>query len=132
MGEVEGRSAYGIATHAGFVGTLDLFTDDINLPELPSSLLREIKKAIKRVQVTNKKLASFERGFISIDGLKDREWYKHLGVAPGKWLGYGATTLPGLTEALTIDKNLTLARYEAMRLKQLIDKLAFTTRVPPR
>ena len=33
----------------------------------------------------NKKLASFERGFLSEAGIKDREWYRHLGVAPGKW-----------------------------------------------
>ena len=33
----------------------------------------------------NKKLASFERGFLSDAGIKDREWYRHLGVAPGKW-----------------------------------------------
>lgn len=33
----------------------------------------------------NKKLALFERGFLSDTGIKDREWYRHLGVAPGKW-----------------------------------------------
>ncbi|THH11530.1 hypothetical protein EW145_g577 [Phellinidium pouzarii] len=80
-------------------------------------------RAAKRVRRANKKLSSYERGFISEDGIKDREWYLHLGVAPGKWLGYGATTLPGLTEALTIEQNLTLAVYEAGRLQALIDKL---------
>lgn len=44
-------------------------------------------KAAKRVSRANKKLIAFERGFISEEGIKDREWYKHLGVAPGKWLG---------------------------------------------
>lgn len=34
----------------------------------------------------NKKLALFERGFLSDAGIKDREWYRHLGVAPGKWM----------------------------------------------
>lgn len=38
-------------------------------------------------------------------------------------IGYGATTLPALTEALTVDKNTTLADYEAGRLTELIDKL---------
>ena len=38
-------------------------------------------------------------------------------------LGYGATPLPGITEALTIDKNTTLAEYEADRLQKLIVKL---------
>lgn len=59
------------------------------LPHLPgdAKLLREIIKAVKRVRTVNAKLASFERGFISKEGINDREWYKHLGVAPGKWLG---------------------------------------------
>lgn len=49
--------------------------------------IRKFIKAAKRVQAVNKKLSSFERGFISKEGIKDREWYKHLGVAPGKYLG---------------------------------------------
>jgi N-acetylated-alpha-linked acidic dipeptidase len=44
-------------------------------------------KAVKRVQAVNKKLSSFEGGFISKEGIGGREWYKHLAVAPGKWLG---------------------------------------------
>lgn len=44
-------------------------------------------RAAKRVRVANQKLVAFERGFLSEDGIKDREWYKHLGVAPGKHLG---------------------------------------------
>ena len=50
-------------------------------------LLKKLAKAVKRVQAANKKLIGFERGFIHEDGLKDRAWYRHLGVAPGKWLG---------------------------------------------
>ena len=38
-------------------------------------------------------------------------------------LGYGATTFPGITESLTFDKNATLAKHEAARLKNLIDDL---------
>jgi len=55
--------------------------------------IRRFIKAAKRVGRANKKLMSFERGFISDDGIKDREWYKHLGVAPGKWLGKCRSTL---------------------------------------
>ncbi|TDL29247.1 Zn-dependent exopeptidase [Rickenella mellea] len=85
---------------------------------------RKLLRAARRVQRVNQKLVSFERGFISSGGIKDREWYKHLGVAPGKWLGYGATTFPGLTEALTYEKNVTLAQYEAGRLQKVIEQLA--------
>jgi N-acetylated-alpha-linked acidic dipeptidase len=109
--------------------------------------IRKLIKAAKRVRKANKKLIAFERGFISESGIKDREWYKHLGVAPGKWLGdipqlfnhsvsiykrcctgYGATTLPALTEALTIDKNVTLANKEARRLAELLNKLTHQIR----
>ena len=50
-------------------------------------LARRIIAAAKRVRAVNKKLTSFERGFISEEGIKDREWYRNLAVAPGKWLG---------------------------------------------
>ncbi|KAF4619807.1 hypothetical protein D9613_005167 [Agrocybe pediades] len=95
-----------------------------NLP-LPYPIRRFIKAA-KRVGRANKKLMAFERGFISKDGIKHREWYKHLGVAPGKWLGYGATTLPALTEAIVYEKNTTLVAHEARRLEKLLLTLADT------
>jgi N-acetylated-alpha-linked acidic dipeptidase len=53
----------------------------------PDQLPPKLIKAAKAVRKINKKLASFERGFIHEGGIKDREWYRHLGVAPGKWLG---------------------------------------------
>ncbi|KAG6869264.1 hypothetical protein C0993_000017 [Termitomyces sp. T159_Od127] len=96
---------------------------------VPSRLPKKFKKLIKaakRIVKVNKKIIAFERGFISEGGIKDREWYKNLGVAPGKWLGYGATTFPALTEALAIDRNVTLAAYEAERLSVLLEKLADT------
>jgi N-acetylated-alpha-linked acidic dipeptidase len=94
----------------------------------PHFPFRKFIRAAKRVRKANQKLIAFERGFISDDGIKDREWYKHLGVAPGLWLGYGATTFPGLTEALSIHKNATLVKFEAARLTDLIEKLAVTLR----
>ncbi|KAF9053208.1 hypothetical protein BJ165DRAFT_1338917 [Panaeolus papilionaceus] len=96
---------------------------DDNADFLPFTIRRFIEAA-KRVGRVNKKLMKFERGFISEDGIKDREWYKHLGVAPGKWLGYGATTFPALTEAITIEKDDALIGYEVRRLEELLDGLA--------
>ncbi|KAG6829605.1 hypothetical protein H0H92_004074 [Tricholoma furcatifolium] len=93
-------------------------------PGRPPKEIKKLVKAAKRIVKANKKIIAFERGFISEDGIKDREWYKHLGVAPGKWLGYGATTFPALAEALEFDKNVTLAEYEARRLTDLLEKLA--------
>lgn len=90
---------------------------------LKGDLPREVRDAVEYVCRINAKLAGFERGFIDDDGLTGREWYRHLGVAPGKWLGYGATTFPAVTEALE-DKNVTLANAEAKRLANLLEKLA--------
>jgi len=82
---------------------------------------KEVIRAAKHVHDVNKRLSKFEQGFISEDGIKDREWYRHLGVAPGKWLGYGATTFPALTESITIENNATQAEYEIKRLEALVD-----------
>jgi N-acetylated-alpha-linked acidic dipeptidase len=38
--------------------------------------------------------------------------------------GYGATTLPALSEAVSIEKNASAAKYEAGRLTDLITKLS--------
>ena len=38
--------------------------------------------------------------------------------------GYGATTLPALTESITIDNNATQAEYEVKRLQALVDGIA--------
>ncbi|KAF8915721.1 Zn-dependent exopeptidase [Mucidula mucida] len=116
---------YGVALQAGFDRPLR-GCKKAGVPRLP---IFELGKAVKRVRAVNKKLIAFERGFISEDGIPEREWFKHLGVAPGKWLGYGATTLPALTEAITIEGNVTLAQYEAGRLKALLDALAENLRV---
>jgi hypothetical protein len=80
-------------------------------------------QAIRHIHIVNEKLRSFERGLISEEGIKDREWFKHLGVAPGKWLGYGATTLPGLTEAIIFDQDKDAAKYEVQRLIDLLEKM---------
>ncbi|KAE8537903.1 hypothetical protein D1P53_005964 [Cryptococcus gattii VGV] len=85
---------------------------------------REINNILKEIRIINKKLQNFECGFLSEDGLKDREWYKHKGTAPGLWLGYGATTFPALTEAITIDHSSKLAQKEVDELAKMINKIA--------
>ena len=42
--------------------------------------------------------------------------------------GYGATTFPGLTEAITIEKNITLATSEAARLTEAVEKITAALR----
>ncbi|BGO96033.1 hypothetical protein NBRC10512_002451 [Rhodotorula toruloides] len=77
------------------------------------------KRAIRQLRAVNKAIKAFETGFLGDEkGLKGREWYRHLGVAPGRWLGYGATTLPGLAEALTLDEDVEQAKVEINRLEK--------------
>lgn len=65
-------------------------------PELKK---RDAVKLMKELKGINKRLRRFEGGFLSRDGkgLEGREWYKHLGVAPGRWLGYGSSYFPSLS-----------------------------------
>ncbi|KZO93188.1 Zn-dependent exopeptidase [Calocera viscosa TUFC12733] len=93
-------------------------------PAAPYGVPKALIRAAKRVRKINKQLMGFERAFISPQGLRHREWYKNVLVAPGIWLGYGATTFPGLTEAFTIDKSSSLAQSEAERLTELISGAA--------
>ncbi|KAG7440790.1 Zn-dependent exopeptidase [Guyanagaster necrorhizus] len=118
----ENEMLYGIALQAGFKESRRgcVKAEIRRFSHFP---IGEMKEAVKCLRAVNQKLVTFERGFISEDGIPEREWFKHLGVAPGKWLGYGATTLPALTESITIDGNATLAKYEAARLKDLLDNL---------
>jgi len=53
----------------------------------PDKRLKRLEKILKKIRQVNRKALAFERGFISKEGIKGREWYRHLGVAPGKWLG---------------------------------------------
>lgn len=60
--------------------------------ELPSVLT-------KRIETTNKCLTSFERGFIDLNGITGREWFKHVIYAPGLWTGYASRVFPAIVEA---------------------------------
>ena len=79
-----------------------------------------------RIREIDLRLARFERGFLSEAGIKDREWYRHLGVAPGKWTGYGATPFPALSEAIQLDRNATMAKAEVGRLVEVVETLIST------
>ena len=75
----------GVALHAGFDAKSTVNIE--NLPPRHGKAMKDLRKLVKRIQAVNVKSSAFERGFISKEGIKDREWYKHLAVAPGKWLG---------------------------------------------
>ncbi|KAF1997684.1 N-acetylated-alpha-linked acidic dipeptidase-like protein 2 [Amniculicola lignicola CBS 123094] len=62
------------------------------------------------ITVQNHKARDFSRGFASQGGLPGREFFQHLIFAPGLDTGYAPVTFPGITEAITFDKNFTLAQ----------------------
>ncbi|KAH0445994.1 hypothetical protein IEQ34_025170 [Dendrobium chrysotoxum] len=66
---------------------------------------KELRKVFGQIKQLNRRAKLFETGFLSQDGkgLINRPFYQHLGVAPGRFLGYGATTFPGVTESITLD-----------------------------
>lgn len=65
------------------------------------------KRAIRQLRAVNKAIKAFETGFLGDEqGLKGREWYRHLGVAPGRWLGYGALPLCTLEPLRAFDRDL--------------------------
>jgi len=48
----------------------------------------------------NDRLVQAERALLAVEGLKNRQWYKHLLYAPGFYTGYGVKTMPGVREAI--------------------------------
>ncbi|GAA6006595.1 hypothetical protein JCM11491_003110 [Sporobolomyces phaffii] len=86
---------------------------------------RRKHRILRELREINRKKRSFESTLLvppGEPGLVGREWYKSLVVAPGRWLGYGATTLPGLTEALELDGDVDQAEKEVARLEQAIER----------
>ncbi|KAK4703801.1 N-acetylated-alpha-linked acidic dipeptidase, partial [Phenoliferia sp. Uapishka_3] len=83
-----------------------------------------LHKLMKKVRSINKRLQQFEGGFITEEGLPQRPWYRSRAVAPGRYLGYGATTLPALTESLTLDHNTTEAKLEVKKLVEIFEVVA--------
>jgi N-acetylated-alpha-linked acidic dipeptidase len=44
-------------------------------------------------------------------GLPGRPWYKNMIYAPGRYIGYGVTTMPGITEAITEERFDDVPKY---------------------
>lgn len=53
------------------------------------------------------------------EGLPGRPWFKNLIYAPGRHIGYGVTTLPGITESITSENWSDAARYIDLTAKAL-------------
>lgn len=49
-------------------------------------------------------MRTIDQTLLNEQGLPGRPWYKNLVYAPGRYIGYGVTTLPGVTEAITEER----------------------------
>lgn len=62
------------------------------------------------VTTQNHKARDFSRGFTSQGGLPTREFYQNTLFAPGRDTGYAPVTFPGITESITFDDDVELAK----------------------
>ena len=67
----------------------------------------------------NALLIRSERVLLSPEGLPRRPWFKHLVYAPGVYAGYGASTLPGVREAIQ-QKRYSEAESEIARVARVL------------
>jgi len=86
----------------------------------PSSALNRRRPALTAL---NQTLARAERALSDSVGLPRRGWYRHLLYAPGFYTGYGVKTMPGVREAVDLER-LDEARAEAGRLAAALDRYA--------
>lgn len=59
-------------------------------------------------------MGTITQSLSSDQGLPGRAWYKNLIYAPGRYSGYGATILPGVTEAITEERWKDVPIYIAL------------------
>jgi len=77
----------------------------------------------------NQILFSAERQFLYQAGLQDRPWYKHMLQAPGLFKGYGADSLPGLTQAINDNDWNSATEYSniiSVRIKAAADYITLS------
>jgi N-acetylated-alpha-linked acidic dipeptidase len=81
----------------------------------------------------NRLLFTSERVLTRKEGLKGREWYKHMIYAPGFYTGYGVKTIPGVREAIEqrnfdeVDTQIELSASVLNDMAARIELLAATS-----
>lgn len=79
--------------------------------------------AEERRRALNRKLIESERRLTGPEGLPQRPWFKHLLYAPGTYTGYGVKTIPGVREAIELDR-FAEAEAEVARVAKALEGLA--------
>ena len=84
---------------------------------------REGKLTPAQVKQLQAIMQTIDQTLLDEAGLPGRPWYKNLVYAPGRYVGYGVTTLPGVTEAITEERWDDVPKYIA-RTAQAFDAYA--------
>ncbi|RCI05118.1 hypothetical protein CU098_010920 [Rhizopus stolonifer] len=87
---------------------------------LQDSSVHTDSNLLKRINQANNRLTFFERGFIDQEGLKGREWFKHVVYAPGLWTGYSSQVFPAIAESI--------ANHDYVRVRQAEEHVAAAIR----
>lgn len=88
---------------------------------LPAGAVDERREALSEV---SRELFLTERELTSEEGLRGREWFRHLIYAPGYYTGYGVKTMAGVREAVEDVPSAEVARREAARVAEALDAYA--------
>jgi N-acetylated-alpha-linked acidic dipeptidase len=78
----------------------------------------------------NAALRATENDLLNPAGLPDRPWYRHTIYAPGKYTGYAAVVLPGVSEAIQAH-DAAQAAQQLTVLTQALDRAAQTLEAAP-
>lgn len=79
--------------------------------------------AAKKADKINLQLAMAEHKFLNPAGLPRRPWVEHVLYAPGWYTGYGAKTMPGVTEAIE-DGRFEEAKEQMVIVTNAVDAVA--------
>ena len=89
--------------------------------EALDAAIAALKTAADDEPATVDKMIAMHDAFLDPEGLHRRPWYRNLLVAPGRNLGYGATVMPGIAEALA-DEDAARVEKELRRMIRAIEK----------
>ncbi|HEY4077534.1 MAG TPA: transferrin receptor-like dimerization domain-containing protein [Rhizomicrobium sp.] len=64
-------------------------------------------------------MQTIDQTLLAEQGLPGRPWFKNVIYAPGRYIGYGVTTLPGITEAITEERFGDVPVYVGLTAKAL-------------
>jgi N-acetylated-alpha-linked acidic dipeptidase len=82
--------------------------------------VQRFREAAEGTRAGEDEMIAMHGAFLDETGLAGRTWYRNLLVAPGRDLGYGATVMPGIAEALE-DADPARVRLEVARVIARID-----------